>query len=274
MDKIAILGPEGTFSDDAAKRYLQQSGLSLQMTYYPTIDDAFHQIGKECEWGIIPLENTLDGYVQRTLDLLLEMEVYAVSQITIPVQFSLIANVNRPEELTKLYVQFKANGQCRKAIDALHPQKICTTESNMESYYCAEQGQFGEGAVIPRHMLSEAKAPYRIENITDTANNFTRFLVICPGKQKEFPQEGKVRILLYIMPETDHPGLLYEILKNFHDHRINLASIMSRPTKKEMGTYNFYLEITMDATQTEELFVAMERVRKKHSVKLLGVFPD
>lgn len=274
MKKIAILGPEGTFSDDAAKRYLKKEELSLELTYYPTIDDAFHQIGKECDWGIIPLENTLDGYVQRTLDLLLEMDVHAVAQITIPVQFSLVANISKPEELKRLYVQFKANGQCRKAIDKLHPAEICTTESNMESYYCAEQGIAGDGAVIPHHMLSQSKAPFHIENITDAASNYTRFLVIRPGKQQKFPSSGLVRVPLYIMPETDYPGLLYDILKSFHDHQMNLASIMSRPTKKIMGTYNFYLELTIEAEQISNLSSVLDTIKLQHQVKVLGIFPE
>ena len=113
MDKIAVLGPQGTFSDDAAQRFLEQSGRKedLLPVYYPTIDEAFHMVGKECGWGVIPIENTLDGYVQRTLDLLLEMEVSVIGEITIPVQFSFIANADSVEKLEKLYVQFKASGQ-------------------------------------------------------------------------------------------------------------------------------------------------------------------
>lgn len=274
MDKIAVLGPEGTFSDDAARRFLKQNGMEakLKPVYYPTIDEAFHMIGKECGWGIIPVENTLDGYVQRTLDLLLEMDVSVVGEITIPVQFSFIANTHSLKEVRKLYVQFKASGQCRRFIDSLEQIEVMTTQSNMESYYHAERGRFGEGAVIPAHMLSASSASCKVENVTDAQNNNTRFLVIRAGKQAEPSLSGKIRVLLYVMPETDSPGLLYGILKDFYEHQVNLASIMSRPTRKDMGTYNFYLELSGDARQKVQILAAIESVAQKHPVKWLGIY--
>ena len=92
MEKIAVLGPEGTFSDCAVKKYLDVYDLDMGPVYYPTIDETFHSVGKNCRYGMIPIENTLDGYVQRTLDLMLEMDVQVIDEIIIPVQFSLVAN--------------------------------------------------------------------------------------------------------------------------------------------------------------------------------------
>lgn len=274
MDQIAVLGPRGTFSDDAAQRFLKQNGLTetLRPVYYPTIDEAFHQIGNTCGWGIIPVENTLDGYVQRTLDLLLEMDVSVVGEITIPVQFSFIANTDDLTQLKKLYVQFKASGQCRKFIDSLKQVEVVTTQSNMESYYLSEEGKPGEGAVIPAHMLSVSQASFRLENVTDARNNFTRFLVIRAGRQETPPPSGKIRVLLYVMPKTDSPGLLYGILKDFYENQVNLASIMSRPTRKDMGTYNFYLELSGDISHKDRIFAAIESVAQKHPVKRLGFY--
>ena len=195
-----------------------------------------------------------------------------IGEITIPVQFSFIANADSVEKLEKLYVQFKASGQCRRFIDSLKQVEVVITESNMESYYQSEKGISGEGAIIPAHMLSSSKALCKIENVTDAKNNDTRFLIIRAGKQEETALSGKIRVPLYVMPETDSPGLLYGILKDFYEHQVNLASIMSRPTRKDMGTYNFYLELSGDAAQKEQILSAIASVAQKHPVKRLGIY--
>lgn len=123
MENLAVLGPEGTFSDSASKAYLTQNNLDLHRLYYPTVDDVFHAVGKTCGYGIVPVENTLDGYVQRSLDLLLEMDIHIIQEIAVPVQFSLIANTDRLQDINTLYVQFKTNGQCREFIDSLQNKK-------------------------------------------------------------------------------------------------------------------------------------------------------
>ena len=66
MEKIAVLGPVGTFSDNAVKKYIDVYDLDMEPVYYPSIDKTFHAVGKDCKYGLIPIENTLDGYVQNT----------------------------------------------------------------------------------------------------------------------------------------------------------------------------------------------------------------
>ena len=125
MKDIAVLGPRGTFTDCASIVYKQKQEIDLNQVYYPTIDETVYSIGKECELAIIPVENTLDGYVQRSLDLLLEMNLHIINELYIPVQFSLVSNTNNLADIKRLYVQFKAKGQCIKIINQLrHIKKI------------------------------------------------------------------------------------------------------------------------------------------------------
>lgn len=275
MKKIAVLGPKGTFSDSASGEYIRSSDCKAEQIYYPTIDDAFHAVGEECDICIIPIENTLDGYVQRTLDLLLEMDAHIVGEITIPVKFSLIANVKTMNEIKKIYVQFKTNGQCRKFIHSLQGVGIVTTESNMESYYkIVEDDIEGEAAIIPCHMLSLSGERFKIEDVTDFENNFTRFAVIERGKDfsVENDRNKRIRIPLYVLPNMDHPGMLVEILKGFSDNKINLVSIMSRPTRKIMGTYNFYIEIEGSYEERDKILEELNRINKNYDIKILGAY--
>ncbi|WP_244834396.1 prephenate dehydratase domain-containing protein [Clostridium sp. BJN0001] len=272
MDKLAILGPKGTFSDCAAKEFLKECNLKMKKIYFSSIDDAFHSVGNECEYGIIPIENTLDGFVQRTLDLLLEMDVTILTEIKIPIKFSLMANVNKISELKKLYVQFKSSGQCRKFTDTLNGVSIITTESNMESYYKLKAGIEGDGAIVPAH-ICDSEISYVDKNVTDADENYTRFIIIKANKEfkwREYEDKSNIKIPLYILPKSDKPGMLFEILKGFSDNQINLVSIMSRPTKKQMGTYNFYIEIDTSSTKFEKIKATVMELNKKYKIKILG----
>ena len=248
--RIAILGPQGTFSDKAYLEYAKQKEgkLTFEPEYYPTIDEVFSAVCPgDCDLGIVPVENT--------------------------------------EEIEKLYVQFKANGQCRQFINSLENIKIVVTDSNMESYYKLEN-EAGAAAIVPKHIAQNEADRFVIENVTDAKNNHTRFLIIKKGtadseRITEFKAEnavanvkGKVRIPVYIMPATDRPGILFEILKSFSEKQINLISIMSRPTKQEMGTYNFYIEIDGLYSQLEDILNILNDIKQFNEIKMLGIYNE
>lgn len=301
--RIAVLGPEGTFCDKAYaeydKRYMEHQGESrddhgrdhgLEAVYCATIDDVFAKVCEQtdgnCEFGIVPIENTLDGYVMRTLDLLLEKDVHIIDETQVPVQFSLVANADKLEDIHTLYVQFKANGQCRQFINSMKNVKIVTTESNMESYYNIGETR-GAAAIVPQH-ITENETRFVVENVTDAGSNYTRFVIfgkecinddIFGSKQSEqlvysLEKKEKVRMPVYIMPAVDRPGILYAILRSFYENQINLISIMSRPTKQEMGTYNFYIEIDGLRKRMDVILDTLNQIRVYNDIKILGIYDE
>lgn len=272
--KMAVLGPAGTFSESAARAYLNREKMDLELAFYPTIDEAAEAVGKECCCGLLPLENTLDGYVQSTLDLLLEKDFTALGEIRVPVQFALVGNVHAPEEIRTVYVQFKAQGQCRHALHQLAGAELINTHSNTQSFELVQRGVAGEAAVIPMHLLDRCDCSYRRENITDAKANVTRFLAVKPkGTPVKLESGQTVKMPLYVLPSVDHPGVLFEILSAFTISRINLVSIMSRPTKMKMGTYNFYLELSSKAEDAEKIAMTLTLINNVHRVKSLGLYP-
>jgi len=283
--KIAVLGPEGTFSDKAYLEYAEymlEKGVTLIPEYHSTIDEVFSAVCPgDCDLGIVPIENTLDGYVQRTLDLLLEKDVHIIDENQVKVQFSMVANVTELSDITKLYVQFKSNGQCRQFINSLPDIKIVTTESNMESYYNLGDEK-GAAAIVPKHVAKHEHHRFVVDNVTDAKNNHTRFLVITKGKADENrlavmkTKEGneRVRVPVYVMPATDRPGILFEILKSFSENQINLISIMSRPTRQELGTYNFYMEIDGEKSQLDDIIHTLNNIKEFNNIKILGIYHE
>jgi len=306
---IAVLGPKGTFCDKSYeeynKKYEAAHGKSLEPLYCPTIDDVFEQLctNEACEYAVVPVENMLDGYVQRTLDLLLEKNVYIVDENQVAVQFSLLANTEKIEDIRKIYVQFKTNGQCRQFLHTLHDAEIVTTNSNMESYYKI-QDEPGTAAIVPHHVIQADDVRVLAEDVTDAKGNHTRFIILRKGvldvenpdlekqleelvsnekgldadadgteKAAELTRE-KVRIPVYIMPATDRPGILFDILRRVYDKRINLISIMSRPTKQSMGTYNFYIEIDCLTERLEVVVETLRQIQVYNDIKILGAYKE
>ncbi len=282
--RIAVLGPEGTFCDKAFEEYRANCGQKeLTPVYFPTVDEVFAAVGESCELGIAPIENTLDGFVQRTLDLLLERPVHIIGENKVPVHFSLVGNVKSREEIKKLYVQFKANGQCRSFINSISPEQIISTNSNMESFY-AIGDEPGAAAIVPYHILEKAGDRFTEEDVTDADSNFTRFVIFAPG---EVPVEfltadlihpylsgtqGEVHMPVFIIPAVDRPGVLYMILRSFYENQINMVSIMSRPTKHELGTYNFFIEIKAQFNRLDKLTDTLNQIHVYNDMKILGVY--
>ena len=115
--KIAILGPKGTFTELALEKYKDKIKEEYICGYFSTINETVLALNNGYDMAIVPIENTLDGYVQRTLDLLLENDSYIIDQVTVPVQFKLVSDYPL-NELENLYVQFKAMGQCNNFINS------------------------------------------------------------------------------------------------------------------------------------------------------------
>jgi len=126
---------------------------------------------------------------------------------------------------------------------------------------------------VPMHIAENIDTGFKIENVTDSISNFTRFVVIVPGKAEGSIKEGQdFKAPVYISPETDRPGMLFEILSGFQKNDLNLVSIISRPTKKEMGTYNFFMEIRSDVSKKEVLEKVLEELSINYGIKIMGMY--
>lgn len=272
LKKVATLGPKGTFTEIATKKYIEKSGMDLDILFYPTINKIFNAIGEECEIGVIPIENTLDGYVQRSLDLLLNTDLQIMHELVIPIQFSFIANATNRADVEKIYVQFKTQGQCCRFLEGFSNAKIITTESNGESLEMVKKGVKGEAAIICQYMFDSCKDfKLKIENVTDSGENETRFIVLT-REPKEHCEEKQYKTSLVIMDAADESGILTKILKEFSDKNINLHSIISRPTKKALGKYYFFIDVEGNYNRDAHLRHAIDKISEKNVVKVFGTY--
>ncbi len=269
MIRVATLGPEGTFSDRATKQFLGDE--SAEFVYTKTIKEVFEQLSNGIDYGIVPVENMSEGYVQPTLDALLDADISIVSELCLSVQFSFVAGVESIDELTTLFVQPVALGQCSEFINGLENVTVIRTNSNIESLRLHES-EAGAGAIIPHHIFHQYDADLKIESVSDFAHNETRFLLLESGSNRsKCTPSSRCKSTLFIRDDQDHSGILNYITGAFFEQNINITSIVSRPTKQMMGKYHFFIDIE-GSLSDPAVCTAIDTIQKLYPVKLLGSY--
>lgn len=272
MLNIATLGPKETFSDLATQQFISSQSKPFIINYFNSLSETFRAIGSDCEYGVLPIENLSEGYVQVVLDHLLNTDLIVVSELLLDIQFSFVADCNKLSELTDLYVQFVAHGQCSEFINQLFSNvKIHNTQSNIESLQLAKEQGRRAGAIIPQHALEQVKKQWLVKkNVTNYENNQTRFLVLSKQAQGKLPNEY-YKTTLVVKNDNDCPGVLGNIVNAFASQKVNLTSIMSRPTKSQFGKYHFFIDI--DGHQLDEnISASLAQISAEYPVTIIGSY--
>lgn len=272
-DKIAVLGPKGTFTDIATCKYIDHMHLDAERAFYSTMRKTFSAVGTDCNYGVIPIENTLDGYVQIILDLLATSELKVIHEIVLPIRFAFVANCAKIDEVETIYVQFKSENQCTEFLETFEGIDIITTASNSQSYNNLLKDQSKAAAIIPMHML-EGDHFFSLvkEDVADSLDNHTRFIVISKELNEEVEVDKQWKTSIVVTGDNDRPGLLADILGLFSSNDINMKSIMSRPTKSGLGNYNFFIDIDGCYQKDPDVRAAISHVLDKYQIKILGSF--
>lgn len=265
--KIAILGPRGTFSEKAAKQWDSKA----EIVYCDSISDAIEAIlTGEVDFSIVPIENSLDGSIRITLDLLRENAPPVIGEMDVHVELCLLFK-GKKEDVTMIYSKSEALTQC--------PKYIKTNFPGVQVYESTSTADAAHKASLAKHIAAvasrEAAREYGLkifaENIQDVNENYTRFIVI--GKEKSVPT-GNDKTSLIVCPEANRPGALYEILGEFANRGIDLTKIESRPTKRKLGEYLFYLDARgHELDPKSKIREAIQAVKNKARVIVLGSYP-
>jgi prephenate dehydratase len=264
MRTIAVLGPEGTFSQRAADR-VKRPGDSI--IFKDTIEDVLDAVPGCATHALVPVENVMDGFVSRTLDGVSIRNLKIIGEITVPVRYALVGRIRSPEDIRTLHVQFAAKAQIPSVLKDHNRADIIVTESNTASHRSITKD--GDAAIIPAH-IPTPDLPFRSEEIAENVSNRTRFWLL--GCCEEAPADGPIRVSVVVTPDTDRPGLLYDILSVFSKHGINLVSIMSRPNKKTLDRYNFFIEMEGASDDRQEIGNTLSSLRRLATITVLGYY--
>lgn len=273
--EIGILGPEGTFSETAAMLWLKEGGRieNFAIKYYETIFDVSETVlKKEVNYGIVPIENSLEGSVGDTLDVLSSEnadEMQIVGEVLVPIRICLLFNGSFPE-IKKIVSHHHALAQCKRFIrERLKGVALKSVDSTASAAKLAAQSE-----EIAALASAEAAKMYGVnilaEDVQDK-DSVTRFIVLSSSGIKAAPTgKDKTSILLYV---KERPGALYEVLGEFALRGLNLTKIESRPSKRALGDYMFYIDCEGHLEEAE-IQEALKGVEKKAAMlKILGTYP-
>jgi chorismate mutase / prephenate dehydratase len=232
---VAYLGPEATFTHQAA---IQRFGASLHYSPQKTISDVFTEVSKKrADYGVVPVENSTEGAVTHTLDMFMDSDLKIVAQIVLPVQHCLLADCPRGQ-IRKLYAHPQALGQCRAWVQAHLPRvEIVEASSNARAAELAGK-EARAGAIAGLLAAERYDVPVVDYDIQDNIANATRFLVL--GRQCSPPTGNDRTSLMFSL--VDRVGALYSALVVFRRHRVNMTKIESRPSKRKVWEYIFFVD--------------------------------
>jgi prephenate dehydratase len=287
MTKIGTLGPAGTFSEVALNTFiLRFGGCDSDKYLFNSISSVFDSLcSGKMDKVVVPIENTINGKVESTLDELLLLEDYTIElEFTLPIKHCLFGKSPQViDSVSYILSHYQPLGQCKRYISTHFPNAYQIVTGST-----AEAARFldSEGTVtlpgVPSEctpdntvvigsdcLLSVYDLTMLADSINDIQNNVTRFVVIGVNSTVI---TGKDKTSL-VFTTQNNPGALYEMLGIFAQNNINLLSISSRPSKKQLGEYLFYVDVEghCDELGLRDVFSTVER--QSEFYKFLGSFP-
>jgi prephenate dehydratase len=225
------LGPEGTFSHEIAMR-ICGAGVHLR----PTIREVFRAVVEEGGSGVLPIENSEAGGVGETLDGLRRFPVFITGEAYMAIRHSFAVR-NPGEPLRVIYAHPQSHEQCSGFLDELGVPVIHTSSNAASAGEAARRP--GAAAITSIAAAALAGLVVRRENVQNDPGNTTRFVRIAAAPE---PCDAPEKCSIIVDPSSDRPGLLHAILGVFARRSINLTRIESRPSRRGIGTYIFYID--------------------------------
>lgn len=272
MKKIGYLGPPGTFTEEALLKI--NSSNSDELIQYANIPDILYAIeSEEIDEGIVPIENSIEGSINVTLDMLIfAVDLLIDKEIVINVDHNLVANKDTEiSQVQKIFSHPHAIAQCRKFIKMNFGNiDLKAANSTAEAAKLISQTDKPYAAIATKLAAELYGLKILAADIQDFKKNVTRFVIVNKqiGKRTGF---DKTSIVCFIY--EDRPGSLLQILQEFANRDINLTKIESRPTKISLGEYCFLVDME-GHVDDDNVSQAMDSLKDKlRDVKLLGSFP-
>ncbi|MCX6453614.1 MAG: prephenate dehydratase [Actinobacteria bacterium] len=272
MTTYAYLGPAGTFTEAALRQITNESDVLVPYSNVTAALDAVRN-GK-AEKVLVPIENSVEGVVSRTLDeLALGTPLVVTAETTLPVTFSLMTLPDRAgDEITKIATHPHAESQCRSYVAKNYPQaEIIEMSSTAAAAKGLANGNY-DAAIASDIAAKNYGLKIIASNIGDNAGAVTRFVVAeKPGTMP--PPTGNDRTSLVAFIGIDHAGALLEILTEFAKRDVNLTFIQSRPTGLELGHYHFIIDAEGHIADPK-VAAAVDGVRNiSEDIRFLGSYP-
>jgi chorismate mutase / prephenate dehydratase len=265
---VAFQGELGAYSESAVYQFF---GADTKVKPCRDFRDVFESVAKqETQFGVVPIENSLEGSVNQNYDLFLEYDLKVCGEVIVKIEHCLIANPNTSLAAVKaVYSHPQALAQCRNFLEQLGRELMPTYDTAGSVKMLKEKSLKDAAAVASGRAAEIYGMKILARDIADNKENYTRFFVLA---QKDSPATGKDKTSI-IFSAAHKPGSLYNALREFAERSINLTKIESRPTKQKAWEYNFYLDF--EGHRNEERCTQALQALEKYAafIKILGSYP-
>jgi chorismate mutase/prephenate dehydratase len=265
--RVAFLGPRGTYSEEAVGKHF---GGMVQGEPCASFDEVFRAVESgECGYGLVPVENSTEGTIARTLDLLLASPLKICGEVLLPVHQCLMNKSGNPARLTRIYSHSQSLAQCHEWLNRRFPDaERVPVVSNAEAARMAAR-ETRAAAIAGRAAARLYGLKVLARNIEDDPNNTTRFLVIAPHAAGP---SGRDKTSI-VMSTRNIPGAVHSLLTPLAKNGVSMTKLESRPSRTGLWEYVFFVDLEGHAEEPrlKRTLAALER--KAAMLKVLGSYP-
>jgi chorismate mutase/prephenate dehydratase len=269
---IAFLGPLGTYSEEAA---LKQFGLGRGAVVCGSIDEVFRTLeANQADYGVVPVENSTEGAIGITLDLLLSSPLKICGEITLPIHHCLLSKQDDISQISHVFSHSQSLSQCHEWLNKTLPsaQREAVTSNaraaQMIHDLVSTDGTFA-AAIASKRAAELFNLNILAENIEDDAKNTTRFLVL--GKH-DVAASGTDKTSI-VMTTKNKPGAMIDLLEPLSRHGVSMTKLESRPSRQSLWDYVFFVDIEGHQTDAKVQAALQELQTRASFLKVLGSYP-
>ena len=264
---VAYLGPQGTFSQEAAVKHF--GGLAV-LAPGASIDEVFRQVETGAAgYGVVPVENSTEGAIGRTLDLLLSTPAKICGEVVLPIRQCLMSGSGKLSAIRKVYSHTQSLAQCQQWLARHLPQaERVAVVSNAEAARLAAR-EHRAAAIGPKTAAGLYGLKLIARNVEDEAKNTTRFLVIA---EHDAAPSGRDKTSL-VVSARNVPGAVHELLTPLAANQVSMTRLESRPSRTGLWEYVFYVDIEGHQQEANVARALAELERKASFLKNLGSYP-
>jgi chorismate mutase/prephenate dehydratase len=265
---VAYLGPEGTFTQQAALKHFGHSAVAVPL---PAIDDVFREVAAgAANFGVVPIENSTEGVVTHTIDNFINNEIKICGEVVLRIHHNLlVADATRTSNISRIYSHAQSLAQCRKWIDSHYPQAERVAVSSNSEAARRVKSEWHSAAIAGSIAGEIYELQSFAENIEDEPHNSTRFLIIGPD---DVPASGDDKTSVVVSIQNQ-PGALHGFIEPFHKNGVDMTRLESRPSRSGLWDYVFFIDFK--GHQSDEIVAqTLKEVGEKvSSLRVLGSYP-
>ena len=266
--KVAFLGPEGTFTQEAALKHFGDSAISVPMA---AIDEVFRDVlAGSCDYGVVPVENSTEGVISHTLDSFMDSSLKICGEVELRIHQNLLIGPNtNKDNITRVYSHAQSLAQCRQWLNSNLPNVERVAVSSNAEAAKRVQGDWNSAAIAGDMSCKLYGLEKLNDKIEDNPDNSTRFLII--GRE-DVPPSGDDRTSIVVSVQNK-TGALHDLLEPFRRNNVDMTRLESRPSRSSKWSYVFFIDFVGHIDDESVAAVLKELSAAVADLKVLGSYP-